>query len=475
MPLVVNVLSLLASFVIIPGLGEVGWGAWSTALGLSGAVIFMTGLGIRPLFVRGLSRTNDLSERRRLVGSQLLLRQLLALVASAIALAIGFALGYSSTIMICAAIAAAGLIPTVMWTTYVDVLNADEEFRASAVANLVSGSVLTAATVVVVLLGWGPVGVAFAYLVGPVLTAAQLGARVHRRGLPVLPRWDPVEVRRQVREAKLTAAGDAVGNLLTRLHGIYVPAIVGPVSYGFFATGTLLTTRLQVVADALITAYTPGVSRDHEMLRQGRATWSSRTMMRLLLAAGVLLGVGALAAAAWFTGLVYRDPAAIEARQSAMLAMAIVSASLPFVVLAMGWRQLLIASDHHDLAARVGAKAAAIGAVIAVSLTWRLGIAGAAVGIVLAGAVSGAMLGTAARRVIGAAASVPAWGWGVAIHLGGAGVAALAVRSGQSAQGALLMLAAPLATVALFFALKVFSLDDLGKLRRGGVSNRTGP
>ncbi|MCB9504720.1 MAG: hypothetical protein H6692_01075 [Gemmatimonadales bacterium] len=227
-PLVVNAISLLANLVIIPGLGQDGWGAWSTAVGLSGATTFLTGIGLRPLFIRALARAAGPAERERLVGAQLALRLMFAVGAGAIAILIGLLLGYSATIMTCVAIAATGIIPAVVWTTFSDVLNAEEAFRASALATLVSGLVLTGATVVVVLAGLGPVGVAGAYFIGPLLTALQLGVAMRRRGLPVRPHWDRAEMRRLVREARLTAAGDGIGVIVTRLRDVYIPALVTP-------------------------------------------------------------------------------------------------------------------------------------------------------------------------------------------------------------------------------------------------------
>lgn len=461
MPLVVNAASLLASLIVIPGLGEAGWGTWTTALGLSGAVGFLTGMGIRPLFVRTLARTVDLATRRRLVSNQLALRLVAATAAGLVALLIGVALSYDTTILACTAIAAVGLLPTVMWTTYTDVLNAEEAFRASAVASLVSGLALTTATVLAVLLGLGPIGVACAYLIGPTLTALQLARQVGRRGLSALPSWDPDEVRRQAREAKLTAAGDGLASVFARLHGVYIPAIIGPIAYGFYVTGTLLVSRLQVIGDAIVTAYTPGLSRDHASLRLGTPTWSSRTLLRLLLTAGVVLGVAALAVSVWFIGVIYRNPGSAEARASALTAMVIVSASLPLTIVAMGWRQLLIAADHHDLAAQTAVKSAGLGALLSVALTWWVGVSGAAAGLVATAAIAAGLLGVVAHRVLGEVGKVPGWWRGAIAYALGALVAGLAASRGATFAGGMLTIASPVATVGLLFGLGVLSWEDL--------------
>ncbi len=471
LPLLVNAVSLLANFYIVPALGPEAWGVWSTALGLSGATSFVVGLGIRPIFIRALARAGDPARRRQLIRSQLALRILLALLAGAAALTIGLVLGYDPLILACAAIAAIGLVPAVVWTVFSDVLNAEESFRAAALASMVAGLALTGATIVVVHLDYGPIGVATAYLVGPALTAALLGVQVRRRGYAVSPSWDRAELGALTREARMTAAGDGVGTLLTRLNGIYVPAIIGHVAYGFFTTGMLLVTRLTVIGDALVTVYTPEVSRERDRLLQGQPTWSSRTMLRLLLVAGSVLGVGALAVSAWFVGLIYHDPSQAASRQYALLVMAIASASVPIGFLGMGWRQLLIAVDHHDLAARVSAQSAALGAAVTVALTLQWGGAGAAAGVVANAAANAGILWWVGRRHLGGAAALPHRYAGALAWAVGAAVGMLAVSRGLSVSGALLLVGAPIVTLLVLAALGVIGRADLAMMK-GRVAGR---
>lgn len=450
LPLVVNAVSTLASFVIIPGLGDLGWGIWSTAVGLSGATSFIVSLGIRPLFIRAMARSTERAEQNRLIGNQVAIRMLLALLAGLLSLGTGVLVGYGTLTLLCAAIATLGLIPTVIWTVYSDVLNAEQEFRASAIASFWSGMLLTGASVVVVLLGFGPVGVALAYLLGPTFTALQLALQLRRRGFAIRPRFVRTELGALAREARVTATGDGFGALLTRLSGVYIPAIVGEVRYGFFATGTLLTTRLQIVGDAVITAYNPELSREIATLRGGKPTWTSRTMLRLLFIGGLLLGVIALAVSGWFVTLLYRGEAQVASRDAALAVMAITSAYLPLAVMGMGWRQLLIAVDLHDKAAKTAALASALGAAAAIALTWHYGVTGAALGLVVAAAFSAGLLGTVAHRAVGAAAAVPGWWGGILAGAAGMAVAYASLRNGATLAGLLLGGAAPLVTLGGF-------------------------
>lgn len=460
LPLIVNILSTLASLIIIPGLGEVGWGVWATAVGLSGATSFIIGLGIRPLFIRAMARTEDRRVQNDLIGSQIAMRILLAVGAGTLSLAVGILLRYDLAILQCAALAAAGLVPTVVWTVYGDVLNSQEAFRASAVASLVSGIVLTFATVAVVLAGWGPVGVGGAYLLGPVLTTLQLGRILRRNGYRVTPVWDRAQLGYLFREARLTALGDGIGSLLTQLRGVYVPALIGPVGYGYFAAGTLIITRLQVVCDAIVTAYSPEVSRERDELVNGRPTWSSSTLMRLLCLVGVLSGVAVLGGSGLFIGALYHD-AGPGASRSTLLVMMVTSSYLPIAVLGMGWRQLLIAADHHEVAARIAAIDSLLAMLATLGLTLAYGLLGAAIGFTASAGIAALLLGWAVRRRLGAAGGIPGWPRIVVAGLVGGAVATGASLQGFTWTGVVLCLSAPGLTLAVLTASGVLTPSDL--------------
>lgn len=475
LPLAVNLLSTLASLVIIPGLGEIGWGVWATAVGLSGATSFIVGLGIRPLFIRSMARTSDRGEQNVLIGCQIAMRIVLAIAAGALSLAVGLILRYDPLILQCAALAAVGLVPTVVWTVYGDVLNSQEAFRSSAVASLVSGVVLTVAAVGAVLAGWGPLGVGAAYLLGPLLTTAQLARILRRQGYRISPTWDRAELRRLFREARLTALGDGIGSLVTQLRGVYVPALVGPVAYGYFAAGTLIITRLQVVSDAIVTAYGPEVSRERSELVHGRATWSSTTLMRLLCLVGVLSGVGVLAGAGLFIGALYHDAVA-GASRATLLVMMVTSTYLPIAVLGMGWRQLLIAADHHEIAARIAAMDSLLAMGATLGLTLAYGLVGAAIGFTSSALFAAVLLGWVVRRRLGAAGRIPGWPRIVLSGLAGGCLALAAALQGFTWRGAALCVAAPLVTLALLAGLGVLTASDVRVLgERIGRGFRRGP
>jgi hypothetical protein len=146
--------------------------------------------------------------------------------------------------------------------------------------------------------------------------------------------------------------------------------------------------------------------------------------------------------------------------------MAITSLSLPLVTLQMGWRQLLIAVDEHDLAARCAAGASILGALVTFGLTWIDGVRGAALGVVAAALIAAVFTGRAAWRTIGGAAAVPAVGAGLVALAGGGGVAAAGVRLGISVGGALLVVLAPLVTMGLLILLGAIDRAELAEVRR---------
>jgi O-antigen/teichoic acid export membrane protein len=162
--------------------------------------------------------------------------------------------------------------------------------------------------------------------------------------------------------------------------------------------------------------------------------------------------------------ILYRGEDSAGAREAVTLVMMIVSTALPFAVIAMGWRQLLIAVDLHNRAAKTAAFASLVGAVTAIVLTWMHGITGAAIGVAVSAFCSAVSLGIVAHRAIGRAAAVPGWRGGAVAWAAGMLVALLAARDGATLEGVLLSGAAPLVTFAGFAASGLLTRQELALL-----------
>jgi O-antigen/teichoic acid export membrane protein len=262
LPLVLNAISLPVLAYIIRSLGASGYGSWSTASNLAGTLAFMTNLGLRMHFIRQVASEPETAQAA--LREQLGMRILLSVVAAAIAVTACALLHYPSLVLICTTIAGVGIVLATISTTFLDLLQARHKLQAYAFNNFVSGILLTASSVLVIWAGYGAIGLAISYLVGPIV-AVVLGIYVVRRQIcPVevhlnLGRfWEVLKQSRVLTFQVLTsAAGSQIESLLT-------PKLVGIAQNGYFSAGIVLPSRLGVLADALSTSFYPVLSRKYQ-------------------------------------------------------------------------------------------------------------------------------------------------------------------------------------------------------------------
>src|SRR4051812_38534367 len=141
-PLLLNAVGLFATAYIIRRLGAAQYGAWAVAVSLTSANAFLTNLGLRPLFVRALTR--DPERTAELLADQLGVRLRLAVIGAAMAVLAALAMGYPPVVIGCVLVCDFSLLFAVAWTVLGDVLQAMERFRSLAIGTFASGLMLTA-------------------------------------------------------------------------------------------------------------------------------------------------------------------------------------------------------------------------------------------------------------------------------------------------------------------------------------------
>src|SRR5690606_1840443 len=128
LPLLLNVISVASTGYIIRRLGEGGWGVIVTAMGLSGTTTVLSNLGLRALYTKAVTGSDN-PETETLMSEQLGLRLMLGAAVGIIATSAAALLHSDSpTVVLCTAIQAFGVILTISWTAMADVLNARERF-----------------------------------------------------------------------------------------------------------------------------------------------------------------------------------------------------------------------------------------------------------------------------------------------------------------------------------------------------------
>jgi len=287
-PLILNVLSIPATAYMIAVLGPRDYGLWAVALTLTLTSSVLTNLGTRSYFVRRIAQ--DPASAPVAFAEHLTLRTLLGLAAGTLAVVVTVAMGYPSIVLQCTAILVLSTVLTAAYTSVSDLLQATERLPMMATTSFVSGLALTAASIAVVYMGWGPRALAMAYVIGPLISAASGLWIVRRTMFPVrlclhLPRH--VELLMQ---ARLMGLQQIVSTVATQAENLLVPKLVSISAYGYFAAGTMLARRGEVVPDALTTAFYPVMVRNFQ---QGSAH-GRRTVLRFVLLTAALCVVPAV-------------------------------------------------------------------------------------------------------------------------------------------------------------------------------------
>ena len=181
--LLLNAISVFALAFIIRRLGPNAYGQWAVGTTLNAAVLFLTGMGLRPLFVRSV--TYEPLRGPELLAEQLGLRTALGLLAAGLAIAAAMAVGYPSVIVLSTVLAGVSTLLIAVWTTFADYLQAFQRVRVVATVTTVAGLVLTAISVVVAWAGGGAIALAASYISGPLISTVGLGYIIQAFGSPV--------------------------------------------------------------------------------------------------------------------------------------------------------------------------------------------------------------------------------------------------------------------------------------------------
>ena len=280
-PLLLNALSVPAMAYIIRQLGPTGYGQWTMATALIGAMAMLTNLGLRGAFIRQVAAEPDTAPQA--LAEQLGLRLMMTLGVAVIAIALCFVLKYPPIVILCAAVTAATMLVTTFATTMLDLFQSLHRLTTVAAVNLVGGLVLTAFSLVAAWLRLGPIVVALAYVTGP-LTSAILLVVLTGKMYRVRVQFSLSAAWRLLKRCRAFTAQQLTNSAPAYVDALLLPRLIGSSQFGFFSAGTMLSTRLSIVPDGLCTAAYPHLSKRFHQSKTGGATLTLRYL-------GILLGV----------------------------------------------------------------------------------------------------------------------------------------------------------------------------------------
>lgn len=382
-PLLLNVIGIPATAYIIRTLGPMAYGQWAVATTLIATVMFLTNVGLRMHFVREVARRPETAGEA--LAEQLGLRLLLSLLAASLAILGAAAMRYPTLVIQCTAVAALGLLLTSIGSTAADLLQSLGRLPSMAGVNLAGGLALTAASVAVIAGGGGPLQLSWAYVVGPGVSAALALLVVHRGCCPVRVRFGLRRFAALLWQSRLLASQLGVTTLASQAEALLVPKLVGISAYGFYSAGWLLSSRLGIIPDAVVTGFYPAIARAHGESVAAAAREVARAAM-IILALCVSAALAAFLLAGPIAHLLFREQAEL-CRQ----VIRITAWWLPLQGLGGMMGYALNAAHRESDETRLAIQSNLVSLCLSVVLISTFGVVGAAWATVARGAVAAAM------------------------------------------------------------------------------------
>lgn len=368
-PVLLSMVALPATAYVIRRLGATEYGQWMTATTIVSTVTFLTNLGLRGTFVRTVARHPEGAAEA--LADQLGIRITLSLLASVLGLSACLLLDYSRVVITCTAISCAGLVMASIFTTASDLLQGFHRFPTVAAVNMAAGLMLTAGSVSVVYFGGGPIGTAISYLIGPVISIVLFTIIVGRQHFPVRVRWNFSRFRVLLWQARFIGVQQLVSSANQNAEALLIPRMLGATQFGFFAAGTLLSTRLTAIPDGIGTAAYPIIARKHVI--SGRAAViSTMYFLGLVMVPCLVAAIGGTLLAGPVANLLF--PGRAEVCESVMR---ITVWLLPLMGLQCVLSYALNAVHADAAQAKASVTGAILSVFIAVILVWRFGLVGA--------------------------------------------------------------------------------------------------
>jgi O-antigen/teichoic acid export membrane protein len=260
----------LAFFVVLAReLGTEGYGAFSFALALTGALLLIAGFGTDELIAREAAR--DHTRAPRFLADVAALKTVTAVALLAVALAIVFAGGYSAETRLATLLVGIGVALEVLAKSWQAIFQAYERLDLASVCVILQRCVTAAAGIGIVVAGGGLVGAALAFAAGSLLglAAAEYGVRGVlrvRRARPSLERG-----LRLLRLGVPIGIAGLLFTLLLRVDVMMLSFLGGNAEVGIYSAAFRLVEGCQFLSWVFGGAMLPWLARgvSPERLRRG--------------------------------------------------------------------------------------------------------------------------------------------------------------------------------------------------------------
>jgi O-antigen/teichoic acid export membrane protein len=188
--IIIKALSFGFLIFVVRQLGSVEFGKYSIAVAFVGALMILSDLGLGPYVSREVAR--DPGQVENLLGNMIVLRFILALAFTVLATLLGWLLGYQPDIVFAIFLGSSSQLMFAVQSSLDAVLIGSQRLGASAFANLANQVVLVITGTVILLAGFGFLGLSVASLLGilaaTLLNALTIRKRIGRTRIVITPR-----------------------------------------------------------------------------------------------------------------------------------------------------------------------------------------------------------------------------------------------------------------------------------------------
>lgn len=294
-------------------LGPVGYGQYSTAFAFVGLFRILPDFGMSYASTLAISR--DRSVAGRMLGGLLGFQAVLSVVTLALCLGIGAAL-YEGVTWFAVAVLSVDLILKAVKSTVRWLLKALERFGAEAVSLVAERAALLVLGLASLFGGYGVPGFVLAFVAVRIVDTAALTAYVHRRVLPLRPRYDAPLWWELLRKGLPFAYAGVMITLIFQIDTVILGALRGPEEVGWYRSPVLVLEGLTLVPRILGYALIPTMAAWAATRPEGVAELYRRGSKYLLLVGLPVAAFGLLESDRFIT-LLFREayaPSALAAR-----------------------------------------------------------------------------------------------------------------------------------------------------------------
>ena len=301
-PLVLNVASLFVVGYMARTLGQADYGKFVFAFAYVSMFAPLANMGLRAITVREIAKDREHADR--FLGSIVIVRLVLSVVATLLAALLIRLLGYPIDTRIVVYLAASTIVFQAVATTFYDAFQAFEIAKYMAYAQFLSGMTLTVLSIVVLALGWRLYGLTAVYVLGSVLGTV-LSYMYGVRNVAA-PRY-AVDFA-QWKGYLVQGAPFFFPNLITlvgaKVGVVLLSGMSGDSAVGVYGAANMLVERLAIVPDGICTAMYPAMVILFRESREETSRLFRRFYLYLLLL-GLPLALGTTVLAQPIIRLVY--------------------------------------------------------------------------------------------------------------------------------------------------------------------------